>query len=153
MKRGFGLWAVIGAVTWGVFSLSAPVTLSAQATKSQWDGIFTGAQASRGEAIYELKCVNCHLADLTGGEPEYTPSPALAGGEFTDYWNNRTIGDLFEAVQMLPKDDPGTLTPQEAADLIAYIMGFNKYPAGTTELSGNAATLKAIKFLAKKPGA
>lgn len=138
--------AVCGLALWGGFALSA------QATKSQWDAVFTAAQAKRGEELYANKCITCHMPDLTGGEPEYTPSPALTGTEFTGYWNNRTLGDLYDAIQMtMPKDDPGTLKPQESADLAAYILGFNKYPAGATDLPGDAAALKAIKLLAKKP--
>ena len=31
-----------------------------------WDGVFTAAQAQRGETTYEQECATCHLADLLG---------------------------------------------------------------------------------------
>ena len=41
---------------------------------------------------------------------------------------------------------------QQNADILAFMLEANKFPAGTTELGNSAMMLKAIKFEVKKPG-
>jgi hypothetical protein len=47
-------------------------------------------------------------------------------------------------------DAPGSLKPAEYAEIIAYFLSINGYPAGTTELDGSDASIKAIKLDARK---
>jgi hypothetical protein len=57
------------------------------------------------------------------------------------------LSDLFDRIRVsMPQDKPGSLSRQQAADLVAYILGFNKVPAGHTELPGDAEILKGIKI-------
>jgi hypothetical protein len=51
----------------------------------------------------------------------------------------------------MPADKPGTLSRQEVADVIAFILQRGHFPAGQAELSTQAEALKGIKFVAKKP--
>ena len=44
----------------------------------------------------------------------------------------------------MPLTAPGSLTPQQTADVIAYVLSFNKFPAGATELGSDVTTLKAV---------
>jgi hypothetical protein len=53
----------------------------------------------------------------------------------------------------MPQNAPGSLSGQQNADILAFMLSANKFPTGTTELGTNAMLLKAIKFEAKKPGA
>jgi len=54
---------------------------------------------------------------------------------------------LFEFVQeRMPKNEPGSLTPQEYADVVAYLLRMNRMPAGSDELSTDVATLKRIRI-------
>ena len=124
-------------------------TLHAQPpTKSVWDGIYTEEQATRGKALYSTECASCHGAELTGGEM----APGLAGGEFISGWDGLTVGDLFERIRIsMPQNAPGSLSGQQNADILAFILSANKYPTGTSELSNQAMILKTIKFEAKKP--
>jgi hypothetical protein len=46
----------------------------------------------------------------------------------------------------MPKQDPGTLTPKEVAQVIAYILKQNRMPAGSTELPTDPAMLKKIRI-------
>ena len=117
-------------------------TLHAQPpTKSVWDGVYTQEQANRGKALYSTECASCHGAELTGGEM----APGLAGGEFISGWDGLTVGDLFERIRIsMPQDKPGSLGRQQAADIVAYILSFNKAPAGQTELPGDADQLKTV---------
>jgi hypothetical protein len=85
---------------------------------------------------------------LTGGES----APPLAGGEFLSNWNGLTVGDLFERVRTtMPLNKPGKVSRETNADIIAYMLGFNKFPAGDTELAHNAEMLKQIRIEATKP--
>ncbi len=38
----------------------------AQASRSVWDGVYTDAQAKRGQALFEQNCVSCHGPALEG---------------------------------------------------------------------------------------
>jgi len=128
----------------------AVLALQAQATKSVWDGVYTQAQADRGKTAYADQCASCHGADLTGGEM----APPLAGGEFMQGWDGLTVGDLFERVRVsMPQNAPGSLTPQQNADILSFVLASNKFPTGTSELASDTASLKQVKFEAKKtPG-
>jgi cytochrome c len=124
-------------------------TLGAQpATKSVWDGSYTEAQAARGKDLYSKECGSCHGPELTGGEM----APGLAGGEFLAGWDGLTLGDLFERIRIsMPQNNPGSLSGQVNADILAFMLSANKFPAGEAELPKEAMILKTIKFEAKKP--
>jgi quinoprotein glucose dehydrogenase len=118
------------------------------ATKSVWDGSYTEAQAARGKDLYSKECGSCHGPELTGGEM----APGLAGGEFLAGWDGLTLGDLFERIRIsMPQNNPGSLSGQVNADILAFVLASNKFPAGESELPKEAMILKSIKFEAKKP--
>ena len=122
--------------------------VSAQETKSQWDGVYTVEQAKRGEEVYAKQCTNCHGRNLEGYIDEHIPAPELAGSEFLESWADFTLGDLFDKIQMtMPQADPGTLEPAQSADVIAYILQRGDFLAGTTELGTDTDELKAITIL------
>ena len=126
----------------------AIAVLAAFAGADVWSGVFTEAQAKRGEAFYAEKCASCHAPDLSGIDQ----APPLTGGDFTSEWNDLSINDLFERVRIsMPADKPGTLERQQVADVLAFILQKNDLPTGQAELPIDADTLKAVKFLAKKP--
>ena len=117
-------------------------------TRSVWDGVFTEEQAKRGEALYQKECKSCHGETLAGGES----APPLTGGAFLSNWNGLTLGDLFERIRKtMPQNSPGKLNRQQNADILAYTLNANKFPAGKTELSRQAEFLKEIRFEAMKP--
>jgi quinoprotein glucose dehydrogenase len=117
--------------------------------KSVWDGIYTDAQAQRGKQLYSDACASCHGPELTGGEM----APPLVGGDFTSDWNGLSVGDLFERMRIsMPQNAPGSLTGQQNADILAFMLSANKFPVGQAELAKDAMMLKGIKFETKKPG-
>ena len=123
-------------------------SISAQKSKTQWDGVYTAEQAKRGQAQYQDKCSSCHGPDLTGGEM----APALTGGDFATNWNDLSVGDLFERIRIsMPQNNPGSLSRAQNAEVVAFILQKGSYPAGTEELSGQTDVLNGIKFLATKP--
>ena len=61
----------------------------------------------------------------------------------------RAVGDLFGRIRIsMPQDKPGSLGRQQAAEVVAYILSFNKAPAGPTELPADADALKTITIKA-----
>jgi cytochrome c553 len=121
--------------------------ISAQG-KTQWDGIYTTEQAQRAEPMYTKLCATCHGAALEGGEM----APPLAGSDFAQNWDTLSMYELVERMRTtMPQEDPGSLSRQQNADLLAYMLMKDKVPAGTTELRGSADTLNGIKFQAQRP--
>ena len=135
--------AIIGAAA----SLSVGALAQAPA-RNVWDGVFTADQAAQGKAAFDSKCATCHGAELTGEEM----APPLAGGVFLSNWSGQAVGDLFTRIHTtMPANDPGSLNNAETASILAYILSFNKFPAGTTALPSDEAALGAIALTAEKP--
>ena len=123
-------------------------TLRAQSSRSVWDGVYTEEQAKQGQGLYNEKCSSCHGDTLMGGES----APALAGGEFLSNWNGLTVGDLFERIRTtMPQNRPGSVARPANAQILAYMLSANQFPAGKTELSQQTEVLKEIKIDAQKP--
>src|SRR5215471_11705819 len=124
-------------------------TVHAQPTQSVWDGVYTEEQANRGRQGYSDQCASCHGPELTGGEM----APALAGGDFMAGWDGLTVGDLFERIRIsMPQNAPGSLSGQQNADILAFVLASNKFPSGSAELAKEAMILKSIKVESKKSG-
>ena len=124
-------------------------TVRAQQPASVLDGIYTAAQAARGEKVYTESCATCHGPKLEGSS---TAGPTLSGPDFTNGWKDMSAGALLNKInQDMPSNAPGTLTPAQYADVMAHILSVNKYPAGSTELPTDAGALKAVKMAAPKP--
>ena len=129
-------------------AVGADGTLSAYQATSQWDGVYTSEQAMRGQILYDDHCASCHGAELNGGER----APSLAGDEFAANWNGFTLGDLFELTSFsMPQDDPGGLSSQQNADILAYMLQKGDYPDGQTELATDLEVLKTVKIIGTKP--
>ena len=127
--------------------VQALVLVSAQG-KTTLDGVYTAAQSTRGEKVYTDSCASCHGPDLSGGGQ----TPALSGKDFNVDWNDLTLGDLFDRTRLtMPADKPGSLKPEQTADLIAFLLQQAKLPAGQIELPSDLAALKTIKFISPKP--
>jgi mono/diheme cytochrome c family protein len=116
--------------------------------RSVWDGVYTAEQVTRGETAYLQACAGCHGTGLEGGDK----TPPLVGGAFTSNRNDLTVGDLFERIRTtMPLDNPGRLSRQQNADVIAFVLKHNGWPAGGAELATDLATLKDIRIAAAKP--
>ena len=128
----------------------AEISLNTRAQDSQrtvWDGVYNDSQAKRGEATYVEACSNCHARTLEGADM----TPALTGGAFMANWDGLTLGDLFDRIRIsMPADRPGSLSRQEDADVVAFILRFNQFPAGKEELPREVLALKQILFKAQK---
>lgn len=118
----------------------APRALHGQeAQKSVNQGVYSEAQAARGQQKFEGTCTACH------------DTARFTGPEFVNAWAGQPLHALFDTVSAtMPEDNPGSLEPQQYGDVIAYFLKLNGYPAGTDELKGDAAAMKAIKMEARK---
>jgi len=137
-------------ITFAIVLMAGAYTVMALAAQARTtsDGVYTEAQAKRGEQIYADSCASCHGPDLSGGGQ----TPGLAGKEFDMDWNDLSIRDLFDRTRAtMPADKPGTLKPEQAADVIAFLLQKGSFPAGLTELPSDVAALKAITFVSPKP--
>jgi mono/diheme cytochrome c family protein len=131
-------------------SLSFLRAQAPEETRTVWDGVYTDDQAKRGEAVYHKECALCHGDMLTGGES----APPLTGGGFQANWNGLTLGDLFDRIRKtMPLSAPGRLTRPQGADVLAFMLSVNKFPAGKTELYRQSEMLREIRFESKKPAA
>lgn len=137
------------SMTAGALGLGASVVaLKAQApAKTVWSGVFTADQAATGKTVFETKCAMCHGADMNGGEM----APALVGSGFLANWQGSSLGDLFTRIHStMPASDPGSMTNTETAQVLAYILSFNQFPAGATPLPSDDASLAQIGITDKK---
>ena len=131
---------------WIVAASFAILALAAQTTRTVWDGVYTEEQSKRGGALYAKECASCHGAQLTGGES----APPLTGDGFMSNWTGQTVGDLFERIrQSMPQDDPGRLSRQQDADILAFLFSANGFPAGKGELDKQTDALKLIQIKSK----
>lgn len=106
----------------------------AAAVKTTKARVYSAAQATRGEALYMSMCVSCH------------PPATYTGAVFLT-WQGRNLGELLAFLQeKMPKNDPGSLTAKEYADVMAYLLKLNKMPAGRVDLPADAKALRGINI-------
>ncbi|MEO8098145.1 MAG: c-type cytochrome [Acidobacteriota bacterium] len=130
-------------------ALAATLCAVAQTpTRTVWDAVYTSEQATRGEALYTSTCAGCHGNSLQGGES----APPLSGVEFFSNWNTLSVGDLFERVRVsMPLNKPGSLNREQNAAIVAYVLRFSKFPAGSAELPQRTEMLNDIRIEMYKP--
>ena len=117
--------------------------------RSAKEGVYTIEQADRGKAIFEAQCVSCH-----GTMETVTPEMAalLNDSGFQNLWRDRSLARLFSRIrETMPQDRPGTLSPEQTADIIAHILRANQLPAGETALPSDLEILKDIRLDAGEP--
>lgn len=127
---------------------SESVAHDTRRARTTWDSVYTAEQAGRGETTYAKTCSRCHQAALGGADE----APALTGSAFMGSWNGQTLHSLHDRIRTtMPTDTPGTYSRQDIADVMAYMLKFNQFPAGRTELPSGDEELKAITFVSGKP--
>ena len=117
----------------------------AQATRTVRDGVYSDAQAARGQTLYDTQCASCHGQGLKG-----LAAPPLAGDAFAATWQGQPLSELAGKIQKtMPADDPGKMSVAEATDLVALILKTGGFPASRTELVSTEAGLKAVNWPAR----
>jgi len=115
--------------------VSGPPVPAAQmdSMRSTQIGVYTDIQAKRGQQVYAGTCGSCH-------QPT-----SHQGATFSQNWDRHALSDLFQYVStQMPQDNPGSLAPNDAADVVAFLLKIYAMPAGTTELAPDTVAMKTI---------
>jgi ankyrin repeat protein len=130
----------------GAGGAGAPRTAAQDARSTIWDGVFTDAQAKRGEDGYVRSCAKCHAEDLLGS----TNAPALVGEAFFARFDRTSADDVLDVIRRtMPQEAPDTLGMPAYADIVSYIFKANGGPAGKVELPTDRAKLREILVTAR----
>ena len=138
----------LAAALWGGIAI---VALAAQQPNAPRPGPFTAEQAAAGRALYQSTCASCHLSDMKG---TFEALP-LAGPNFMNTWRNRPVSDLISRIRnSMPLTSPGSLSEQDAVNLVAFILQSNGATASTQALAANSLTpIGAVTTGATPPAA
>jgi mono/diheme cytochrome c family protein len=122
------------ATTDGPPAAAAPAApADATAAVSVYTGVYTTAQATRGQQVQQRECANCHSpGDWSQGR--------LLGG-----WGGQTVYQLVDNIRLtMPMDGPGRLSLQQYTDIVAWMLQLNEIPAGDEELPADEEGLRQI---------
>ena len=138
----------VAAALW-VGGVSAPTVaaLGQESRRTIWDGVFSDAQATRGQGGYTRACAKCHAADLLGTGN----APALVGEPFLGRFDRSTVDDMVQIVrQTMPQEAPDSLGSDAYVDIVTYLFKANGSPAGPADLTADRAALKQVLVTAKE---
>jgi mono/diheme cytochrome c family protein len=101
--------------------------------KTIWDGVYTDAQATRGQKVAQQNCGACHA-------PSEWSSSAFLGS-----WTGKPVLGLHSHIRnSMPFDSPGRLSSAQYSEIVAYMLKLNRAPAGQMELPSDDAALGKI---------
>jgi S-disulfanyl-L-cysteine oxidoreductase SoxD len=154
--RGIGLGPVgvrcafgVTIVAYGLVGALSITGHAGQARQVTAEGSYSTAQANRGKQLYSDQCLACHGEMLEG-----VVGPPLTGDDFLTDFGGHPVADVIQKIQStMPQQAPGTLTRAQSTDLTAYILQFNKYPAGPdlTDATATQFTMPAGKAAPAAP--
>jgi mono/diheme cytochrome c family protein len=139
----------IGSVTLivsAVLRAQEPSAPQPAAPRTVWSGLYSSAQAARGQVAYDRACAECHMTDLSGHEY----AGALAGFGFLLKWQDASLAELFGRVRSMPIGRIGTVALQEHLDILAYMLQKNGYPEGAGELTLAVAAQRWPRILIER---
>jgi quinoprotein glucose dehydrogenase len=112
-----------------------------------WDGIFTAAQADRGQAAAaQGRCTGCHGTELGGTDR----APALKGPAFLANWEDGSVNRLFAKIRdTMPPSNTDQLAAATKLDVVAFLLRENGFPAGSGELPSETDALDTIQIVKK----
>jgi mono/diheme cytochrome c family protein len=130
----------LAAAVWLCALLSPELPAQAQ-RRTIWDGVFTEAQAARGQDGYLEACARCHADDLLGVDD----APPLLGEPFLGRFNRLTADDVVQTIRRtMPQDAPDSLGSSAYVDLVSYLFKANGSPAGAVELPTDRSALQQV---------
>jgi mono/diheme cytochrome c family protein len=140
MRRGIACCGIVLALVTGAHVLSAQGS-GPHAQRSTSAGVYTAEQATRGRDTYAMQCKSCH-----------TPA-SHTGAVFAAWWDRKPLSELYQfVVTRMPKNEPGSLAPEEYTDVVAYLLKLNEMPTGTEPLPSDSAAMKKIRIEVGKRG-
>lgn len=106
----------------------------------QSKGWYTSVQAARGAKSYKKVCAGCHGANLQGGM-----GPALVGRQFWTTYGGKKLSTLWSTVHTeMPMMAPGSVSPQNSIDIMAFLLQKNGMPSGATPLDDTVDLSKVL---------
>jgi S-disulfanyl-L-cysteine oxidoreductase SoxD len=106
-------------------------------------GVYAESQAQAGAQLYAVRCAMCHGRLLEGT----FDTPALQD-KFIANWSKAPLSDLFDYIgRAMPQFAPGSLTPEDNAKIVAFLLKANGLPAGAQPLPAQSAALKSILLM------
>ncbi|HYE85415.1 MAG TPA: cytochrome c [Vicinamibacterales bacterium] len=125
--------AAVGTCALVIGFVALATALTAQEKKSVKAGVYTAAQAERGQTLYRAKCASCHAPNRFTDDLFYQ---SFAG---------KPMWEMFDVISdSMPEDNPGSMKKEEYADVIAYLLQLNRFPVGPTELPTDKDALSVI---------
>jgi len=122
------------AVVVAAGAVAALGTAAQDGQRTVRDGVFSAAQAERGERLFESICMNCH--EIT----EFT-----AAGAYLEEVDGQPLWETFEYIWAeMPEDEPGSLDAEEYAAVLAYLFSIYGLPSGAAALPVDRESLEAI---------
>jgi mono/diheme cytochrome c family protein len=116
-------------------TLAASLHAQAAQPRKASAGVFTEAQVARGKAVHQANCISCHN------------SVAYKGPAFSQKWSGRSAFEFFQLISTtMPQNEPGVLAREEYADITAYVLSINGFPAGSTELAPDDGELRRVRI-------
>ena len=132
-RRHSWVWTGITAVLLALPSKAARGQ-TAVPKRSTQSGVYTTEQATRGQDTYATLCTGCHTA-------------ATHTGVAFQHWDGHSLSELFAYMSTkMPKNEPGSLEPEQYADLLAYMLKLNQMPPGRNELPTDTTVLATIRI-------
>jgi mono/diheme cytochrome c family protein len=134
-----GLWGGVSVAALALAPSGVAAQSGTEAVRTTRSGVYTAAQAARGNDVYLMQCKSCH-----------TPA-SHTGVVFANSWQGKRLSELYTyIVERMPKNEPGSLQPHEYADVLAYLLKLNEMPAGNEELPADSVALRTIKVEAAR---
>ena len=134
---------------WALVSAAAVVPAFGQGGKNVWTGVYSAAQATRGEATFKKYCSGCHGDNLEGNF-----GPALSGQSFFDDFREDTLDPLFTfmrtnmpAAGIVEGATPAMFPDATYLELLSYVLKQNGIPEGAADLTADAVA--GIQFVGK----
>jgi mono/diheme cytochrome c family protein len=90
--------------------------------------LYAEAQAHAGQQVYAQRCASCHGDRLRGKS-----APAIDGASLLNKAQilNWSVADLRQSViTTMPRDSPGSLSPEQYPDVLAYLLAVDCHPSG-----------------------
>jgi len=100
------------------------------------DGVFSEAQAKRGQAAYAAHCSVCHGEALDG-----VSAPELTGNHFLERWREDMLDTIFnyikENMPLGQAADAKRIPDSDYLDILTHILSVNGYSTGASDLTSD----------------
>jgi alcohol dehydrogenase (cytochrome c) len=115
---------------------AAPEAPAVAAAAASGTGLYTSAQAQRGEQQFRQACSTCHSIEDQAGA-------------LRTRWGSGTLADLFRVISTtMPQNNPGSLSPADYASIVALYLRQSGHPAGAMELPSDPERLMQLRVAA-----